>query len=222
MKKNIKISASILSANFACLGEEVSNITKAGSDYIHIDVMDGSFVPNITFGPCVVKDIRKFSNIPFDVHLMVDSPESHIKSFAEAGSDMITFHVESCVHIDRTISLIKSFGKKAGISLVPSTPISTIEYILEEIDLILVMTVNPGFAGQSFLTSQLSKISKIRQMIDTSSRDINLGVDGGININTAKSVISAGADFLVSGSSIFKDGNSKLYKQNIENIRCNI
>lgn len=203
----IKIAPSILSADFSKLGEEVKNVEKAGADYVHIDVMDGSFVPNITLGNEVLKSLRKTSNLPFDVHLMINNPDIHIKSFAEAGSDIITIHAESTTHLDRTLSLIKSFGKKAGLSLVPSTHENVIDYVLDRVDLVLVMTVNPGFGGQKFLSSQLKKIEAIRKKIEKSDHKIELEVDGGINEQTAKSAISAGADVLVSGSYIFGSKN---------------
>lgn len=212
----IKISPSILSADFSKLGEEIINISKAGADYIHLDVMDGSFVPNITIGNEVVKSLRKITNIPFDVHLMINNPDNHIESFAKAGSDIITIHAEASIHLDRSIELIKSFGKKAGVSIVPSTNENVLDYILEKLDLILVMTVNPGFGGQKFLTSQLKKIENIRNKIEKSGRKIELEVDGGINQETAKAVVQAGADVLVSGSYIFGSGN---YALAISNLR---
>ncbi|MFM7620872.1 MAG: ribulose-phosphate 3-epimerase [Alphaproteobacteria bacterium] len=199
----IKIAPSLLSANFAKLGEEVVNITKANADYIHLDVMDGSFVPNITFGSDVIKSIRPYSNLPFDVHLMIKNPDQHIKNFADAGADIITVHAEASIHLDRTLSLIKSFNKKAGVSIVPSTSEDVLDYILDKVDLILVMTVNPGFGGQQFLNSQLQKIYNIRNKIINSQRNIDLEVDGGINLNTYQNVIKAGANVLVSGSYIF-------------------
>jgi len=199
----IKIAPSLLSANFAKLGEEVVNITKANADYIHLDVMDGSFVPNITFGSDVIKSIRPYSNLPFDVHLMINNPDQHIKNFADAGADIITVHAEASIHLDRTLSLIKSFNKKAGVSIVPSTSEDVLDYILDKVDLILVMTVNPGFGGQQFLNSQLQKIYNIRNKIINSQRNIDLEVDGGINLNTYQNVIKAGANVLVSGSYIF-------------------
>lgn len=199
----IKIAPSLLSANFAKLGEEVVNVTKANADYIHLDVMDGSFVPNITFGSDVIKSIRPYSNLPFDVHLMINNPDQHIKNFADAGADIITVHVEASIHLDRTLSLIKSFNKKAGVSIVPSTSEDVLDYILDKVDLILVMTVNPGFGGQQFLNSQLQKIYNIRNKIIHSQRNIDLEVDGGINLNTYQNVIKAGANVLVSGSYIF-------------------
>jgi ribulose-phosphate 3-epimerase len=206
-QQKTKISPSILSADFAKLGEELSAISKAGADYIHIDVMDGSFVPNITIGNEVVRSIRPYSSLPFDVHLMINNPDNHIKAFAESGSDIITVHAEASIHLDRTLSLIKSFGKKAGVSIVPSTNENILDYILDKVDLILVMTVNPGFGGQSFIDSQLRKINNIRKKIDQSGRIIDLEVDGGINEKTAKLATEAGADVLVSGSYIFKSQN---------------
>lgn len=211
-----KISPSILSADFSRLGEEIKNIEKAGADYIHIDVMDGSFVPNITIGNEVVKSLRQVSTLPYDVHLMINNPDNHIKAFAEAGSDIITIHAEASIHLDRSLALIKSFGKKAGVSLVPSTHEDELDYVLEKLDLILVMTVNPGFGGQKFLSSQLKKIENIRKKIEKSGKKIELEVDGGINEETAKLVTSAGADVLVSGSYIF---GSKNYAEAISKLR---
>ena len=212
----IKIAPSILSADFAKLGEEIINIEKAGADYIHIDVMDGSFVPNITIGNEVVKSLRQKTQLPFDVHLMINNPDNHIKAFAEAGSDLITIHAEASIHLDRSLALIKSFNKKAGVSLVPSTHEDCLDYILEKLDLILVMTVNPGFGGQKFLASQLKKIENIRKKIEKSGKKIELEVDGGINDQTAKIAVEAGADVLVSGSYIFGSGN---YQQAIQTLK---
>ncbi len=203
----MKISPSILSADFSKLGAEIQNIEKAGADYIHIDVMDGSFVPNITIGNEVVKSLRKISALPFDVHLMIKNPDAHVKAFADAGSDIITIHAEASTHLDRSVALIKSFGKKAGVSIVPSTHEDVLDYVLEKLDLILVMTVNPGFGGQKFLDSQLKKIENIRKKISRSGKKIELEVDGGINDGTAKLATSAGADVLVSGSYIFGSEN---------------
>ncbi len=212
----IKIAPSILSANFAILGEELQKITQSGADYIHIDVMDGAFVPNITIGNEVVKSIRAYSNLTFDTHLMINNPDNHVKAFADAGSDIITIHAEASTHLDRSLSLIKSFGVKAGVSLVPSTNEDVLDYVMDKVDLILVMTVNPGFGGQKFIESQLEKIAKIRQKITKSGRKIDLQVDGGINAETAKKAILAGADVLVSGSYIFGSGD---YRKAIENLR---
>ena len=212
----IKISPSILSADFANLGNEIRDIEKAGADYIHIDVMDGAFVPNITIGNEVVKNLRKETKLPFDVHLMINNPDNHIQAFAEAGSDIITIHAEATIHLDRSIDLIKSFGKKAGVSIVPSTHEDVLDYILDKVDLILVMTVNPGFGGQKFLESQLKKIKNIRDKITKSGRKIELEVDGGVNEKTINLVTEAGADVVVSGSYIFGSNN---YSEAISNLR---
>jgi ribulose-phosphate 3-epimerase len=211
----IKIAPSILSADFAKLGEELKAITDAGADYIHIDVMDGSFVPNITIGNEVVKALRPHSALPFDVHLMINSPDIHVKNFADAGADIITIHAEAVTHLDRSLALIKSLGKKAGVSLVPSTSENVLDYVMDKVDLILVMTVNPGFGGQKFLASQLPKIKNIREKIAKSGRKIDLQVDGGINAETAPLVIAAGADVLVSGSYVFGGD----YKEMIASLR---
>lgn len=212
----VKIAPSILSADFANLEKEVKLITKAKADYIHIDVMDGSFVPNITIGSEVVKSLRKHTTLPFDVHLMIKNPDLHIESFAKSGADIITIHTESVIHLDRSINYIKSLGKKAGVSLVPSTHENILDYVINEVDLILVMTVNPGYGGQKFLDSQLSKIQNIRKKITASKRKIELEVDGGINNLTAKLAVEAGADVLVSGSYIFSSAD---YSKNILSLR---
>lgn len=216
MNNKIKIAPSILSANFATLGNAVEEISQAGADYIHIDVMDGNFVPNITIGSDVVKALRSHSNLPFDVHLMVQNPDKHLENFANAGADIITIHAEATTHLDRSISKIKSLGKKAGISIVPSTNEDVLDYVMENIDLILVMTVNPGFGGQKFITSQLKKIENIRNKIVKSGRNIELEVDGGIKDQTAKQAINAGANVLVAGSFIF---GSQDYSKAINSLR---
>ena len=214
----IKISPSILSADFARLGEEIQAITEAGADYIHIDVMDGHFVPNLTIGPGVVKALRSYSNLPFDVHLMVSPVDAYIPMFAEAGADIITVHIEAGPNIHRSIQLIKSLGKRAGIALNPGTPETFADAIIREVDLVLVMTVNPGFGGQSFIKNQLNKIKKIREWIDYTGSNIELEVDGGINNETSKDVIAAGANVLVAGTATFV-GGSDCYKENIYELR---
>lgn len=198
-----KIAPSVLSADFSRLGEEIKKIEEGGADYIHLDVMDGQYVPNITFGAPIIRNIRKITEIPFDVHLMIDRPERFLVDFAEAGSDIITVHAESTTHLHRTIQEIKSLGKKAGVSLNPATPLSVLDYIIEDLDLILIMSVNPGFGGQSFIPAIMEKLRKTRKLIDEKNPDIILQVDGGIKLDNAKEIIDAGADLLVVGSDIF-------------------
>jgi ribulose-phosphate 3-epimerase len=197
----VKIAPSILSADFARLGEEVRAIDAAGCDWVHVDVMDGHFVPNLTIGPVVVGAVRPFTNKPFDVHLMIDPAQPYLADFAAAGADIITVHAEADVHLDRSLQVIRSLGKRAGVSLNPGTPVSAIEHVLHRLDLILVMSVNPGFGGQGFIEPMLDKIRQVRALIG--ERPIHLEVDGGVNPGTAPKVIAAGADVLVAGTAVF-------------------
>jgi ribulose-phosphate 3-epimerase len=214
----LKISPSILSADFAKLGEEVADISAAGADMIHIDVMDGHFVPNITIGPNVVKALRPHSDLPFDVHLMIAPADPYLEAFAEAGADIISIHPEAGPHLHRSLQMIRSFGKKTGVVLNPSTHESVLSHVIDLVDLVLIMSVNPGFGGQSFLDSQLPKIAAVRRMIDATGREIMLEVDGGVNSVTAQHCVNAGADTLVAGTAAFKGGPSA-YRANIAALR---
>ncbi len=218
MQQPTRIAPSILSADFARLGEEVRAITEAGADLIHVDVMDGHFVPNLTVGPDVVKALRPLSDLPFDVHLMISPADPYIARFADAGADIITVHPESGPHLHRTVQAIKARGKKAGVALNPATSAEALAPVIEEIDLALVMSVNPGFGGQSFIESQLAKITRLREMIDRSGRSIDLEVDGGINPRTAAQAVAAGADLLVAGTATF-EGGAASYADNIRRLR---
>ncbi len=219
MQQGIRIAPSILSADFAKLGEEVRAVSEAGADYIHIDIMDGHFVPNLTIGPLVVEALRPHSERPFDVHLMISPVDIFVPAFAEAGADIITVHPEAGPHLHRTIQLIKSLGKQAGVALNPATPVAAIEPVLDEIDLVLVMSVNPGFGGQAFIPSMLDKIAALRRIIDAGARAIDLEVDGGVNAETAPQAIAAGADVLVAGSATFR-GGAAVYAENIHRLRA--
>ena len=216
MTQNIKISPSILSADFSILGEEIKSLEKAGADLIHVDVMDGHFVPNITMGPPIIKMIRKCTKLPFDVHLMISPVEKYIKDFAEAGSDIITVHPEATDNLKRAVKTIKSLGKKAGVSLNPKTPISVLMDVINQIDLILIMSVNPGFAGQSFMSEVLPKVKELRQIVNEKKLKIDIEIDGGINFETAPLAVKAGANILVSGTTIFTGGS---LEENILKLR---
>ena len=214
----VRIASSILSADFAALGREIEAVTAAGADWIHVDVMDGHFVPNLTIGPLVVKALRRHSTRPFDVHLMISPVDPLVPAFVEAGADVISFHPEAGHHVHRTIQLIRNFGKKAGAVLNPATPLAAIEHVLGELDLVLVMSVNPGFGGQAFIEGQLDKIAALRKAIDATGRKIDLEVDGGVNPETARRCIAAGADVLVAGTAVFA-GGPEHYAANIKALR---
>ena len=220
MSSLIKISPSILSADFSRLGEEIIALEKAGADYIHIDVMDGHFVPNITIGPEVIKRLRPITKLTFDVHLMISPVDNFVKDFADAGADIITFHPEATENLFKTIELIKSFGKKVGLSLKPESPISLIELCLEQIDLILIMSVNPGFGGQKFMPEVLKKMKILKKIVDEKKLNVDIEIDGGINFNNSKEAKECGANILVSGSTVFKENNGDL-KKNIQLLRTN-
>jgi len=214
----VKIAPSILSADFSRLGDEIRAIEAGGADYVHIDVMDGHFVPNITIGPLLVDAARKVTDLPLDVHLMIENPDLYIPEFARAGADIITVHQEAVVHLHRTVQLIKSCGKKAGVSINPATPVSTLEVILEDIDLVLVMSVNPGFGGQSFIPSSLPKIEELRRQIDRRGLAVELEVDGGVKTDNIGQIVAAGAEVLVAGSAVFGTTD---YRATIETLKRN-
>ena len=220
-KQPIKLAPSILSADFGRLGEQISQVVQGGADYIHVDIMDGHFVPNITFGPLLVEAIRPYTTLPLDVHLMIEDPDKFIPEFAHAGGDILTVHVEACKHLHRTIQLIKGLGCKAGVALNPGTPLDAMNEVISDVDLVLLMTVNPGFPAQKFIPSVLSKVQVLRSSLDEKELSIDLEVDGGINSNTAQSVIEAGARVLVSGSAVFNNqfSVSESMKSLLQSIR---
>jgi ribulose-phosphate 3-epimerase len=218
MPQRVRIAPSILSADFSRLGDEVEAITAAGADYVHIDVMDGHFVPNLTIGPAVIAALRPRTSLPFDVHLMISPIDPYVPAFAEAGADIVTVHPEAGPHLHRTVQLIKSLGKRAGVALNPATPVEALHHVLDDIDLVLVMSVNPGFGGQGFIAAQLDKIAAVRRLIDACGKPIELEVDGGINPDTARRAIAAGATVLVAGSASFT-GGAAAYADNIRRLR---
>ena len=216
----IKLAPSILSADFSRLGEQVAEATDAGADYIHVDVMDGQFVPNLTIGASVVAAIRRWTSLPLDVHLMIDAPESKVQQFVDAGADIVTVHVEACTHIHRVVQLIKELGARAGVALNPGTPVDMLKEVLPSLDLALVMTVNPGFGGQTFIETTIGKIARLRAELDTRSLAVELEVDGGINSVIAPRVVKAGARVLVAGAAVFASG--KTVKEALSEIRANL
>tara|TARA_B110000971_G_scaffold42459_1_gene41761 strand:+ start:558 stop:1220 length:663 start_codon:yes stop_codon:yes gene_type:complete len=220
MSSLIKISPSILSADFSKLGDEIIALEKAGADYIHIDVMDGHFVPNITIGPEVIKRLRPLTKLTFDVHLMIEPVDNFVKDFVEAGADIITFHPEATEDLSKTIKLVKSFGKKVGVSLKPESPVSLIESYIDQIDLVLIMSVNPGFGGQKFMPEVLNKVEKLKNIVNEKKINVDIEIDGGINFSNCKKAKDCGANILVSGSTVFKENNGDL-KKNIQLLRSN-